>query len=154
MLKNMFLLFFGKRFFLKMLWAISRQCFVYGRKLDHGDSSCSYQWWCCSQLHHHFFIYDRSSCKVRKPWDDHKTCSDLAQKKKGLGDIKDEHSFCDEAEWNFMLMEWMAWSPDRATQECSWPHSERGCVIMWAKWTIPTSSHEGNEFLSTNLLLR
>jgi hypothetical protein len=36
-----------------------------------------------------------------------------------LGDLKDEHGFCDESEQNFMLMEWVVWSPDRATQECS-----------------------------------
>jgi hypothetical protein len=60
----------------------------------------------------------------------------LAQQMKDLGDIKDEHDFCEESERNFMLMEWVAWSPDRATRECSWPHSERGCVTLWAKWTI------------------
>ena len=53
-----------ERYFFKIIRAISRQCFVYGRKLDHGGSSCSYQWWCSSQLHHHLMIYHRSSCKV------------------------------------------------------------------------------------------
>ena len=56
--------------------------------------------------------------------------------------------------WNLMLMEWVAWSPDRETQEFSWSHSERGCVTLWVKWTIPSSGHEGNEFLSTHPLRR
>jgi hypothetical protein len=30
-----------------------------------------------------------------------------------LGEIKDEHDLCDESEWNFMLMDWVVWSPDR-----------------------------------------
>jgi len=89
--------------FFKLLRAISRQCFLYGRKLDHGGSSCSYQWWCSSQLHHHKLIYHSSCRLVHKdsyepcidiminetkynhpkghwPWDDCKTRSDLAQK--------------------------------------------------------------------------
>jgi hypothetical protein len=49
----------------------------------------------------------------------------MAQRMIDLGDIKDEHSPCDESEWNFMLMDWVVWSPDKASQERSWPHSER-----------------------------
>jgi hypothetical protein len=43
--------------------------------------------------------------KGRQPWDDCKTRSGLAQQMKDLGDIKDEHDFCEESERNFMLME-------------------------------------------------
>jgi hypothetical protein len=69
-------------------------------------------------------------------------------------DISDEHDPYDESEWNFMLVEWVVWSPDRASQECSWPRGERGCVTLWAIGMIPSSGHEGNEFLSTHPLLR
>jgi hypothetical protein len=53
-----------------------------------------------------------------------------------------------------MLMDWVVWSPDKASQERSWPHSERWCVTLWAIGTILSSGHEGNEFLSTHPLLR
>ena len=82
------------------------------------------------------------------------TRSDLAQRMKDLGDNRDEHGFCDESGWNLMLMEWVVWSPKRATQEHTWPHSERGCVTLWAIGMIPSSSHEENEFYSTRPLLR
>jgi hypothetical protein len=62
--------------------------------------------------------------------------------------------FCDELEWNFMLMEWVVWSPEKETQQHSWPHNERACVTLWAIGTVPSSGHKGNEFLSTHPLLR
>jgi len=101
------LLFMRDIYFFKLLRAISWQCFVYGRKLDHGGSSCSYHWWCSSQLHRHILIY-HSSCRLMYkysyepcidiminetkynhpkghwPWDDCKTRSDLAQKTSDL----------------------------------------------------------------------
>jgi len=73
---------------------------------------------------------------------------------KDLRDLKDEHDFCDESEQNFMLMEWVAWSPDRATQECSWPQNEKGCVTLWAIGMILSVDHEGNEYSLAQPLLR
>ena len=73
---------------------------------------------------------------------------------KDLGDLKDEHDFCDESEQNFMLMEWVAGSPDRATQECSWPQDEKGCVTLWAIGMILSLDHEENEYFSAQPLIR
>ena len=136
-------------------------------------SYCSHDWWCNPQLHHQLSIYCSLSCKVSaqiqlrilhkcydkknpnnypkciydgKPWDSCMTRSDLAQRVRDLGDNKDEHDFCDESKQHFMLMEWVAWSPERETQECSRPHNERGCVTLWAIWTILSSGPGGNEF--------
>jgi hypothetical protein len=44
--------------------AISRQCFVYGRKLDHVGSSCSYHGDVVPSFTTIYWFYHHSSCKV------------------------------------------------------------------------------------------